>query len=215
MTSLYWRIVAWLLMAANTAPLIGRKEAFYQIKAKLLEAHAMDDGTELQHVKKDCWSCDGTGRFGKMSCWKCNDGVYLERWYTLQSWIWHGHHFHTPGQQFDEHPIDDLTQQPAHIHYEGKIEKTRHWAYHEAGLWLFLLFDRPTFKRAFLGSCRCQIWHWPNWLPLTALQRLCFWVRVDKCGSRDLQRLIERERSRVQHRLHGPPEGVEYDDIPF
>jgi hypothetical protein len=168
------RLLSWLLMSANTDPGILRRDEFYAIKERLLMRYGTIQGTEIQHIKKDCFTCDGTGEYEpEVDCYKCwGTGVYQEFWVKLISWDWNGYSFHQPVERKHK-PF--LSEDGSHvpITHEGYITKLHHWAANESRLWLFLLFDRKTFFRAMKSSCQCR----PR-LPLSIIQKIVFDLRL-------------------------------------
>lgn len=95
---LHDRIIARLLWAANTRPPFGHRDEFYAMKSSLLARYATISGLDIQHIRKKCWSCNGTGRYStKDRCRKCwGSGIYREFYVYLSRWEFAGHVFHRP-----------------------------------------------------------------------------------------------------------------------
>jgi len=79
----------------------GFRDRFYNLKKEILLAHAHQQGFDLQHITKKCWSCAGTGTFqddyDASCCWKCGGtGIYQERWVLLGRYNLAGLVFHCP-----------------------------------------------------------------------------------------------------------------------
>lgn len=160
-------------MAANTAPSGAWKQEFYELKQKLLVKYAEPVRIDLQHIRKECWSCMGTGILCGSEyhniCWDCNGtGVYAEYWFELTVWQWGKYRFHTPGKKLickPDRPVD----------IAGRTTKKRHPASHEAALWLLLFcIPLPVFWRRFSRSKLCdrRLHH-----PLTTLQQIVYDVQ--------------------------------------
>ena len=57
------KVLAKLLHIANSDPPITRKKEFYEIKDAILKKHGTLVGHQVQHIKKPCRACGGTGIF--------------------------------------------------------------------------------------------------------------------------------------------------------
>ena len=83
-------------------------------------------------------------------------------WIRLERWRIGGRVFHIPKERTYEDP-------GTAVDISGVIEHANHGRLsEEAGAWLFLLFDRPTFFRWLYASRACG---W-TWCPLVNLQRV-------------------------------------------
>ncbi len=143
--------VGWLLHNANRDIPFLAKSQFYELKTRLLKKYATKVGTDIQHIKKDCWSCDSTGVFKsewKMPepCWSCyGTGVYEEFWTRLDKYKLGKWYFHNPVERMYKYePLFEGESLPiieGYIHH--KAPKYRLGK--ECALWLFLLFDRKSF----------------------------------------------------------------------
>ena len=104
----YKNLIAKLLHIANSDPPIVRKKEFYEIKDAILKKHGTFVGHQVQHIKKSCWSCGGTGIWTgydngfkwvecpPRKCYRCRDGVYDEFWVLLELYQFGGYEFHRP-----------------------------------------------------------------------------------------------------------------------
>lgn len=91
------RVLAWLLICANAKPAHSHREPFYRLKDRLLHRFGRLIGTEWQHIRKTCWSCEDGMRDDGDSCWKCGGtGIYQQTWVLLQRWEIGGAIFHRP-----------------------------------------------------------------------------------------------------------------------
>jgi hypothetical protein len=204
------KILAWLLMSANSSPPFAPdRDRFYSYKNTILEKNAFLVGHDIQHIRKMCWKCAGTGiyQLGD-SCWSCSKGIYSEFYVRLEKYSFCGYIFHKPvhRQYFPyENPVT----------IDGYIRKECHWAYHEAWLWLLLIYSDSwkDFWGVFKSSCTFSCYP----LPLTKLQRIIWWFRKDFPTPFRCQQRVDRLSSRVRDWLHGPLSPVEpdYDDSPF
>jgi len=140
--------LAKLLHYANRRPPITRKQEFYAIKEKILAKYGRKIGYDVQHIRKDCYSCDETGMFRcdwkePESCWKCGGtGVYEEFWTLLEKYQLVKYTFHRP--------ISKVYENPGYQTF-GKIEgyishdTPGYYLHAECAFWLFLIYDRKTF----------------------------------------------------------------------
>ena len=150
-------ILGWLLHLANRDVKIYCKEQFYAIKKNLLTKYGTKLGEEIQHIRKECYSCDGTGRYKcdwklTESCWSCaGTGVYEQYWTRLDKYKFGGYTFHNPTKkQYDYQPLFEGEALPVitgYIHH--KTPKYR--MADEALYWLLLIYDRKTLKKL-IGS---------------------------------------------------------------
>lgn len=163
------RLIAWLLYLANSDPPFICRQEFYALKERLLRKHGRMDGQDVQHIRKDCWTCEATGTHPvyKDRCRKCGGtGVYEDAWILLRRWEFMGRIFHIPeGRTTPRLPAD----------IEGYVRHANHGrAPREAILWLFLLCDWPAFWRLLFGQCSAS----RRWYPLLNLQCLAFEARL-------------------------------------
>lgn len=148
-------ILSYLLHFANRNIIFTRKEEFYKIKTQLLQRYGSLLGEEIQHVKKICYSCEGSGKFKcewkpTEPCWSCGgDGIYEEFWVRLNRYQFGRFVFHQPTVRMTSYePLFEGVSLPV---IEGYIRHDRP-KYHigaECCYWLFLFYDRSTFRRVF------------------------------------------------------------------
>jgi hypothetical protein len=146
-------ILGWLLHLANRDVGIFYKEQFYAIKKKLLLKYGTYLGEEIQHIRKECYSCDSTGIFKcdwKLSetCFNCRGtGVYEQYWTRLDKYKLGRYTFHNPTKrQYEYEPLFEKIELPLIIGYiHHKSPKYRMGT--EAKLWLFLIYDYAIFKK--------------------------------------------------------------------
>lgn len=137
-----------MLHYANRRPPALREQEFYAIKEKILLKHGQKIGYDVQHIRKDCYSCDETGTFRcdwKMPepCWNCGGtGLYEEFWTLLETYQLGKYTFHKP--------VSKVYENPGYQTF-GKIEgyirhnTPRYYLSAECAFWLFLIYDRQTF----------------------------------------------------------------------
>ena len=146
-------IIGWLLHYANRdIPFLARSQ-FYKLKTRLLLKYATKTGTDIQHIKKECYHCGGTGTFKcdwklPEPCWRCmGSGVYDEFWSRLDKYNLGKWYFHNPVEiMYVYEPLfegEALPMIEGYIHH--KTPKYRLGK--ECALWLFLLFDRKSFRK--------------------------------------------------------------------
>jgi len=137
------KILAWLIYAANTDP--WSKPLFYSIKNKVLEKYGTKKGFDQQHIKKECWSCDGSGIFHGFDnggfyrsvppklCFQCSgSGVFDEFWVLLEVWELGKYEFHKPVERvrkceyFNFKKSKPSIQKGIRNYIEGYIDHTPH-----------------------------------------------------------------------------------------
>lgn len=88
--------------ACNSASLWHYKQSFYRLKNEILQKYGHEADYDLQIIKKQCYFCNGTGKFklaGKLpeTCWSCNgSGIYQTKKVVLKRWLLNGEVFHNP-----------------------------------------------------------------------------------------------------------------------
>ena len=142
-----------LLHVANTRPPWIGRDRFYALKDALLKRYGTHTGTVVQHIIKECFSCDGTGLWrGQDTCWKCNgSGIFDEFWTVLDCHELGGYRFHSP-RGSRQRALTSLqgVQVPCEV-IEGYIRHT-YYSHHlssECRFWLYLIFDRKSFWQEF------------------------------------------------------------------
>lgn len=98
--------LAVVLKHANAQPPFANdaRADFYRLKEAILRTHGKIVGEDVQHIRKVCWGCGGSGWIEEHSysmpsddCDKCRGtGVYSERWIVLERWEMAGLIFHRP-----------------------------------------------------------------------------------------------------------------------
>lgn len=160
MKDMWLRVLGWMLNQANA----NVRDGFYVLKAKVLSRYGTHAGDVIQHIKKMCHACDGTGiwtdhgyREGR-PCYRCQAGVYSEFWVLLERWSMGGYSFLNPidRRRADEkaylHP--ELSGR-WHVAYQMEIinGKITHESSGRLGdecfYWLALMFDRTLFRKSF------------------------------------------------------------------
>lgn len=74
------------------------KQLFYDLKNRILEKYATVSGYDVQTVRRECYTCRGTGWYEyNRACYNCiGSGVYSERQFFLQRYVLNGELFHRP-----------------------------------------------------------------------------------------------------------------------
>ena len=148
-------MIGWLLHKANRDVPLLYKDRFYRIKHQILIKYGTKIGQEIQHIKKECWACDGSGIFKcewkePESCWSCRGtGVYEEFWSRLDKYKLGNWYFHNPIERL--YKYEPLFEGEALPIIEGYIRhvKPKYRIGTECALWLFLFYDRETFWKFF------------------------------------------------------------------
>lgn len=201
-----WKaIIGALLHVANSSPpVIGRRQ-FYDLKTSLLHRYGRLVTNEWQHIVKECWDCE-------KGCRKCNrygkgGGIWDEFWVWLELWELGGHSFHIPRQRTYSDP-------GAARQIEGYIrhKSFKYYLPKECAMWLFLLYDRKTFRDVFGNSGACG----RRFTPMVVIGTAIFNWRMKDGVPRRLARrartLIDRLRpSGLTVLKLEPPD----EDIPF
>lgn len=160
------RLVCWLLWAANTSPPYFHSQHFYAMKSVLLRRWAKPDGHDVQHIRDDCFACNGTGRHCEgQSCRRCfGTGAWKEKWYRLDRWRWHGRVFHTPAWEITRRDMQRDATVEGRIRHDEELGRFPM----EAALWLALLFDRALWRKLMSSG-----WHvgW-TWYPMHNLRKV-------------------------------------------
>jgi len=125
------RLVLKWLRTANAGNFHGdeKRDSFYPIKNRILKEHGRFIGWDTQRITRQCWSCDGTGRWhywyhhGGEWRYKCRGtGVYRYDYILLGRWMLWGAIFHKPAD------LDWLNYQGTfqlglfHHHYKGLLK---------------------------------------------------------------------------------------------
>jgi hypothetical protein len=187
------RIIGLLLHIANSSPPILGREEFYAIKTKLLERYGTFVRNDLQYIEKGCFACDGTGRYPahyeRGFCRRCwGSGLYEAFYVILRLYRLGDYEFHTPTKRQYV-----TAEDPARIpHVRGYIEHKRFRRYlsSECAYWLFLIYDRRTFRYVFGRSGHCS----RKYTPLVITSNLLYRWRY---GYRSWDRLKERCNRRI------------------
>lgn len=182
-------LLAVLLHYANTDP-FGDKVAFYQIKDRLLRDYGTPDGTDIQHIVKPCYQCDGSGVYkgdyvdqGDRVIWvsatpepcrKCGgSGKYEEFWVLLERWQFGRYPFHLPVKRV--YVESELNGIHAKHRIEDYIEHQRpkYYLAKEALWWLLLFFDTRYFLEHFGHVDYCA----RKFTPMVVLSSWLMWFR--------------------------------------
>lgn len=150
-------ILGFLLHLANRDVDLITKDKFYPIKNRILLKYGTRVGEEIQHIRKECHSCDATGIYRseykpKETCWSCDGtGIYEQYWTRLDKYKLGKWYFHNPTKrQYEYEPLFEGVALPVikgYIHHD----RPKYRLGREAMLWLFLIYDRPAYKKM-LGS---------------------------------------------------------------
>lgn len=170
--TLYTRFLSWLLWLANARmSSCSNRDAAYAIKERILRRLGQLVGEDIQHIKRECYGCEGSGYYySGEDCYRCGGtGVWDEKWIRLERWQLAGRIFHRPAGRMSR-PMNGM------VTVEGRIEHNRPnpAACWDALLWLALLFDRQFFWRE-LTSTRG---HRQLWRPMLGLQALVFEIKT-------------------------------------
>ena len=181
-----WVLVR-LMHRANSDPSFHR-QAFYDLKARLLRKYGTIVSEEYQEITKECWGDkwhdDGYWTGCGPNCRRCSGtGIYDRRWWRLYKWKWAGFTFHTPAGP------GPLCTKPDRIHINGRIEHQDYGlSSRECELWLYLVtLQFKTFWYVLSSSSYCH----PKWYPLCRLQKVATKFRstfrrmnCGRCGKR-------------------------------
>lgn len=157
---MFSRTLCWAVGIVNAHPPFMAKAEFYAIKNRLLRRYAEQDGHDIQHIRKSCWTCNGTGiydiRYSEPCCRCRGTGTYEQFWVQLERWRWHGRVFHRPARRLYEAPLEPVA-------IEGYVEHApvNSRLASELALWLLLVFAMRTGLRALQVSYSCRPWPYP------------------------------------------------------
>lgn len=193
-----------MLHLANRDIPYAVKEQFYAIKKSILLKYGKHIRDDWQHIVKECYSCDGTGVFypeyrRPEPCWNCNKGIYQQFIVQLSVYRFGKYEFHVPK---DRKYISRGDTLPNYNYIKGFI---RHKApkYHigyECGLWLLLMYDFTSFKRAM----RMSLLYSPR-TPLVCLKAIMWRFRHKKWN-----KFFKRKNKK-----NPIPNFYHADDLPF
>ena len=73
------------------------QRAFYKLKNEMLEKYGHACDYDLQVIKKECYTCGGSGMYSETArCHNCDNGIYAIRKYVLKRYLLNGAIFHRP-----------------------------------------------------------------------------------------------------------------------
>lgn len=95
---------------ANSGIYSGKQSFYSDVKPVILEKFAIFDGYDQQIIKKQCWSCNGTGIYTHTTyhypggnktertepCYSCIKGIYSTREFFLKRYILNEMVYHIP-----------------------------------------------------------------------------------------------------------------------
>lgn len=204
-------ILSTLLHYANRDIPYSAKEQFYEIKKEILKKHGRVIGTEYQHIKKECYRCDGTGVFHpnwrpSESCWSCmGSGIYEELVIHLALYQFGKYQFHIPYHRIPIFKKEDL---PSVNFIEGYInhKAPRYNIGLEFTLWLLMFYNFKAFRKAMLSSRRLK-----PVTPLVLIQTSIFYFRCQLPYKTRI--LLSKLKNRFKNKVDEP---VFIDDeLPF
>jgi ribosomal protein S27AE len=224
--SCFKTFLGYLLHLANRSVSIISREGFYNLKVKLLKRYGTFDSIEMQHVKKECYSCKNGVFISKWkepdTCWACcGTGIYTEFYTRLEKYKLGNYYFHTPtakALKYDKvegkfyfsscvHQYKPIEADKA-VLIEGLIEHTKpnYNLAREATLWLYLFFDFKLFKKE-IRSVQCLR---GVRTPLVLLGNIIFRVR-----NFEFKKLIPKLNLRKQKVKLNKASVFDSDDLPF
>ncbi len=104
------RWVAEYFHIANSGIYSGKQSFYSNVKSVILEKFGIFDGYDQQIIKKQCWSCNGTGIYThttyhypegnktqrKEPCYSCIKGIYSTRQFFLKRYLLNEKLYHIP-----------------------------------------------------------------------------------------------------------------------
>ncbi|MGE5052049.1 MAG: hypothetical protein ACM3KI_11145 [Bacillota bacterium] len=94
---------------ANCGNYVGKQYFYEKIKPFVLNSFGEFVGYDLQIIKQQCYSCDGTGVYKKYhyeygqrflvkkeACIRCNGGIYMTKRFSLARYVLNGKIYHIP-----------------------------------------------------------------------------------------------------------------------
>jgi hypothetical protein len=146
-------ILGFLLHYANRDIDWRIKDEFYKIKTKILIKYGYKVGYDIQHIKKICDTCDGSGFFKcnwkhPETCWSCyGTGVYYEFWSKLDKYKLGNWYFHNPVEKSYTSKYIILYQNNPVI--EGYIQHVppKYYIGKECLFWILLIFNFKLFRK--------------------------------------------------------------------
>lgn len=144
------KILGYLLHHANSDISYLTKSNFYAIKNYILQKYGLRTTTDIQHIRKECYTCEGTGSYTcsyklPEKCWDCyGTGVYEEYWAVLDVYTLGKYHFHLPVKKVLK-SLMFFTNIEGYIHHRPSKNNLGR----ECMLWLYLFYDFDSFKTEF------------------------------------------------------------------
>lgn len=156
------KVIGRLLRAANANPHIFGKHRFYPLKNRVISRFGEKVGHDLQYIKKQCWSCNGTGIFTgydngihwiecpAQPCYRCVHGTYTRYWVLLERYDLAGCIFHRPVERIyhtSRLPEKTVSQITGYIKH-ASVPPAKSG---ESFLWLAMLFQ-PSLLFLVMGT---------------------------------------------------------------
>lgn len=85
------------------------RNSYFELKEKIVKKYGTKIGLDVQHVKKICYACHGTGWYEEgIRCYKCQNGIYHEFWTLLSKWQIGNRSFHLIDRRINEQYANDM-----------------------------------------------------------------------------------------------------------
>lgn len=191
----YSRKLAELVYIVNCDPPSLQREAFYQLKQKLLYDYAQPGDRVYQQIDHECWGVPGGHCDAR--CFKCGgSGIYSTTIIALMSWRWHGRQFLIP--------VGYMDRKPETIHIMGHVEHENHGDELPRIAWIQLLLLTGNFRLLIKEFCQgYEHYRGRSWL-----------LRFQRTTGR-LYRKLRACKQRMHSRLQRMKKTVWKDDVPF
>jgi hypothetical protein len=142
------KVIGLLLHYANKSKPKTTRDSFFKLKEKLVKKYGCVSGFDMQHIYKECHSCDN-GMFYKYwekdyeTCYNCRGtGVYADYYVRLDRYCIGEYGFHVPNSRFYE--VLEGSNEVVYGYIKHRLPK--YGISRECLLWLYLLFDFSSFK---------------------------------------------------------------------
>lgn len=185
-------LLGFVLHIANSDPprLRQPRDDFFDLKDAILKRYGTLLTAEIQHIKKECWLCGGSGKFERWDgnfepCRKCGGtGIFDEFWVILSKYRLGRHCFHMPVVKYHRRDLDAKGYRSPEGQMINGYVVHGHYRYHlscECFYWLTLFFN----PRFFLRSIGCSKCLGPRFTPMVLMGNGIYSI---KNGFRQLKR---------------------------
>ncbi len=142
------------------------RHIYFPLKDKILNRFGVHIGYDLQHVKKECYTCNGTGWYTvRDRCYNCRDGIYSEFWCKLSSYELGNRKFYIPSQKYYMKPSDMTVNIEGIIKNNNEVEFIKSY---RAFMFLRCIFQPKEYLKTIFSN-----WFWIIHTKYNYYQNIC------------------------------------------